>query len=134
MAITLLKNALEQYPDNSVLLSYYGCLEAILNKNYKFGISTCKRAIETLKQKVHVGEEFFYPVFYLNLGRAHLAAGKRKDAHETFLRGIELDAENPDLLDELKRLGKRRSPTVPFLKRSHPVNKYIGMLLHKYTK
>lgn len=133
-AVSLLRDAIEQYPDNSVLLSYYGCFEAVVNKNYKNGINTCKKAIETLKKRMPLGEEFFSPVFYLNLGRAYLAAGKRKDAHDTFQRGIKIDAENIDLLEELKRLGMRRKHTVPFLRRSHPINKYIGMLLHKYGK
>jgi tetratricopeptide (TPR) repeat protein len=133
-AVSLLRDAIEQYPDNSVLLSYYGCLEAVVNKNYEYGINTCHKAIETLKERMPLGEEFFSPVFYLNLGRAYLAAGKRKDAHDTFQKGIKTDAENSDLLEELKRLGMRRKHTVPFLKRSHPINKYIGMLLQKYSK
>jgi tetratricopeptide (TPR) repeat protein len=133
-AVILLRDAIEQYPDNSVLFSYYGCFEAVVNKNYEHGINTCKKAIETLKERMPLGEEFFSPVFYLNLGRAYLAAGKRKDANDTFQKGIKIDAENIDLLEELKRLGMRRKHTVSFLKRSHPINKYIGMFLHKYSK
>lgn len=133
-AVSLLRDAIEQHPDNSVLLSYYGCLEAIVNKNYEYGINTCYKAIETLKERIPLGGEFFYPVFYLNLGRAYLAAGKRKDAHDTFEKGIKIDAENIDLIEELKKLGMRKKPAVSFLKRSHPINRYIGMLLHKYSK
>ena len=133
-AVSLLRDAIEQYPDNSVLLSYYGCLEAIVNKNYEYGINTCQKAIETLKERMPLGEEFFSPIFYLNLGRAYLAAGKKKNAYDTFQKGIKIDAENNDLRDELKRLGMRRERAVSFLKRSHPVNRYIGMLLHKYSK
>jgi tetratricopeptide (TPR) repeat protein len=133
-AVSLLKDAIEQHPDNSVLLSYYGCLEAVVNKNYKFGISTCHKAIENLKERMPLGEEFFSPVFYLNLGRAYLAAGRRKDAYDIFKKGIKIDAENIDLLGELKKLGMRKKPAVSFLKRSNPINKYVGMLLHKHSK
>jgi predicted Zn-dependent protease len=133
-ALYVLNDALKQYPDDPFLLSYYGCLEAIVNKNYRDGISICKRAIEGLKLKVPFGEEFFYPVFYLNLGRAYLAGGKKKEAIDAFNKGIAMDRENSDLLWELKKLGMRRRPVVPFLQRSNPINKYIGMLLHKLRK
>ncbi|MBI4684944.1 MAG: hypothetical protein HY755_07070 [Nitrospirae bacterium] len=133
-ALEILVDALAQYPDNPFLLSYYGCLDAIVNKNYKSGIDTCKMAIELLKQKLPFGEEFFYPVFYLNLGRAYLAAGRKKYALDTFTKGINMDSENTDLLMELKGLGIRKKPTVPFFKRSNPINKYIGILLRKLYK
>jgi tetratricopeptide (TPR) repeat protein len=133
-ALRVLHEAIELYPDDPFLLSYYGCLEAVANKNYKSGIDTCHRAIESLKRRVPFGEEFFFPVFYLNLGRAYLAAGKKKEAVESFSRGLSADKENSDLLWEIKKLGVRRKPVVPFLKRSNPINKYIGQLLHSSGK
>lgn len=133
-ALELMRDASEHYPEDPFILSYYGCLEAIANKKYKFGIDTCDRAIKTLKDKVPFGEEFFYPVLYLNLGRAYLAAGKKKNALDAFNKGFEMDRENRDLLTELRRLGIRKKPAVSFLGRSNPINKYIGMLLHKLSK
>ncbi len=133
-ALRLLGEALEQYPDDPFLLSYYGCLEAVANKNYSSGIDTCLVAIENLRQKVPIGEESFYPVFYLNLGKAYLAAGRRKEALDVFEKGIAIERKNKDLLWELKKLGTRRKPPVPFLKRSNPINKYIGMMLHSLKK
>lgn len=133
-ALELMRDASEHYPEDPFILSYYGCLEAIANKKYKFGIDTCDRAIKTLKEKVPFGEEFFYPVLYLNLGRAYLAAGKKKNALDAFNKGFEMDRENRDLLTELRRLGIRKKPAVSFLGRSNPINKYIGMLLHKLSK
>ena len=130
-ALRLLDDALEQYPDDPFLLSYSGCLEAVANKNYSLGIDTCLVAIENLRKKVPFGEEFFYPVFYLNLGRAYLAAGLRKEALDAFEKGIAIDAEDKELLWEIKKLGMRRKPPLPFFKRSNPINKYIGMMLHK---
>lgn len=133
-ALELMRDASEHYPEDPFILSYYGCLEAIANKKYKFGIDTCDRAIKILKEKVPFGEEFFYPVLYLNLGRAYLAAGKKKNASDAFNKGFEMDRENRDLLMELRRLGIRKKPAVSFLGRSNPINKYIGMLLHKLSK
>jgi tetratricopeptide (TPR) repeat protein len=130
-ALKLLSIALDDYPDDPFLLSYYGCLEAILNKNYKLGIETCSKAIKMFKGKTPFGQEFFYPIFYLNLGRTHLAAGNKKKAIEAFHKGLTYDHENKDLLREIKKLGMRRKPVVRFLSRSHPINKYIGMILNK---
>lgn len=133
-ALAVLSDAVDEYPDDPFLLSYYGCLEAIVNKNHKTGIEICNRAIAILKKRIPFGEEFFYPVFYLNLGRAYHAAGRKKNAIDAFTKGNKLDGENKDLREELQRLGIRKKSVVPFLKRSNPINRYIGMLLHKISK
>lgn len=133
-ALRVLSDALQEYPTDPFLLSYYGCLEAVANKNYKVGIDICHEAIEGLKKRVPFGEEFFYPVFYLNLGRACLAAGKKEEAVNAFQRGLETDGENKDLLWEVRKLGLRRKPVVPFLRRSNPINRYIGQLVHSLKK
>lgn len=133
-ALRVLNEALEHYPDDPFILSYYGCLEAVANKNYTHGIETCLMALENLKKRVPFGQEFFYPVFYLNLGRAYLAAGRREEAMGAFNKGIQVDGEDKDLMWEIRKLGTRRKPAIPFLKRSNPLNKYIGMLLHSSKK
>lgn len=133
-ALRLLSDALEQYPGDPFLLSYYGCLDAVANKNYSSGIDTCLLAIENLRKKVPFGEEVLYPVFYLNLGRAYLAAGKKKEALDTFRKGIAIDRGDKELQWEIKRLGLRRPPAVPFLERSNPINKLIGKMLHTVKK
>jgi len=133
-ALEKLVAALKEYPDDPFLLSYYGCLEAIVNKNYVRGIDTCLKAIKILNGWLPFGQEFFYPVFYLNLGRAYLAAGDRKKAIEVFCKGLTFDGGNRELLREVRKLGIRRKPVVPFLPRSHFINKYIGMVLHKLRR
>ncbi len=130
-ALRTLRNALAEHPFNPFLLSYYGCLEAIVNRNYDRGAEICRDAIAILNEEIPFGQEAFYPVFYLNLGRACLASGDRKGAAEAFKKGLEADPEDPDLSWEVKRLGSRRKPVIPFLKRSNPLNKYIGILVHR---
>jgi len=132
-ALDLLTQALKKYPDDPFLLSYFGCLEALINKNYADGVGLCKRAIELLNEKIPFGQEIFYPTFYLNLGRSYLAANNRGGATEALQKGLTFDGENKDLLWEMRKLGIRRKPVVPYLKRSNPLNKYIGMILHKLS-
>ncbi len=133
-ALKILVQALKRFPDEPFLLSYYGCLEAIIDRNYSYGIETCLRAIEQLDETTPFGQEIFYPVFYLNLGRAYLAAKKKNKATEAFQKGLSYDKENRDLLWEMTKLGMRRKPLIPYLKRSNPINKYIGMLLHRLKR
>lgn len=132
-AIKLLNESLDLYPDEPFFLSYYGCLEAILNRNYEGGIDACLKAIKLIKEKMPYGHEFYYPVLYLNLGRSYLASGNKKYAVESFQRGLVFDNDNKDLLQEMKKLGFRRKPVLRFLPRSHPINKYIGKLLHRLS-
>jgi len=130
-AFGLLLQAAVQFPDEPLILSYYGCLQALIDKKYRSGVETCKRAIALFKERESFGMEVLYPVFYLNLGRAYLAAGKKKDAIEAFHKGLKYDNSNNDLRKEMRGLGIRKKPPVPFLDRSNPINKYIGMILQK---
>jgi tetratricopeptide (TPR) repeat protein len=133
-ALKILDAALTEHPFNAFLLSYYGYLDAVVNKNCAKGVDLCKTAMdilhEELKEEVFLGQEVFYAVFCLNLGRAYLAGGARKNAVEVFKKGLVADPEDPDLLREVRRLGMRRKPFIPFLKRSNPINKYAGILSH----
>jgi len=133
-ALKLLDEALAHHPDNLYLLSYKGYLEADVHRNFEQGIMTCQKAIKDMKGKLPFGEEFLLPFFYLNLGKAYIAAGRRREAFIAFNKVMEKDPENRELGNILKKIGSRRKPFVPFLRRSHPINKYMGMLLHKFRK
>jgi tetratricopeptide (TPR) repeat protein len=130
-ALLLMQEALAQYPEDSFLLSHYGFLTATVGGNYREGIKACNRAFKSLYQNAHSGQEFSHSSLYLNLGRAYLAARKKREAIKTFKQGMNINKEDAGLIMELKRLGMRRRPFVPFLKRSNPINKYVGMLLHQ---
>jgi tetratricopeptide (TPR) repeat protein len=133
-ALKIVNAALTEHPFNAFLLSYYGYLDAFVNGNYERGVDLCKTAVdilrEELKEEVLLGQEVFYGVFYLNLGRAYLAAGAKKEAAEVFKKGLLADPKDPELLREVRKLGLRRKPFISFLKRSNPINKYAGRLLH----
>jgi tetratricopeptide (TPR) repeat protein len=133
-ALELLTEAMEYYPNNPIILSYRGYIEALVNKQYADGIKICRQSFKILKEQMSLGEGFFLPVLYLNLGRAYLTANKRKDAYYSFQKGLDIDKKNEDLLKELKKIGIRRKPFFPFLKRANPLNKYIGMLTYDVQK
>jgi len=129
-AYVVLQQAAVQFPNDPVILSYLGCFQSVVDKKYRTGVDTCKKAIALFKKQDSLEKEVLYPLFYLNLGRAYVAAGKKKDAIEVFTTGMKFDNGNSDLLRELRGLGARKNPPVPFLDRSNPINKYIGMILH----
>lgn len=133
-ALALLNEATERHPDDPFILSYQGCLLAMVEKKHDQGVATCRKAIEQLNRNVPFGQDFFYPSFYLNLGRAYLAAGRKDEAVKALNQGLKYDRDNGDLLWELKKMGTRRRPTVPFLGRSNPINKYMGMVLDRLTR
>jgi tetratricopeptide (TPR) repeat protein len=133
-AYSILLRALVHYPDEPLILSYCGCLQAIVDKKYRSGVEACRKAIVLFKPEDAYTAGVIYPVLYLNLGRAYLAAGRKKDAIEAFSKGRKYDRSHVEIKKELNFLGVRKEPPLPFLSRSNPINKYIGLLLHKTRK
>jgi len=133
-AFALLREARVHFPDDPFILSYFGCLQAQVDKRYRSGIEACIKALAAVKQGSSLGEEKLLPLFYLNLGKAYVATGKKKDALETFNKGLKHDIMNRDLQREVQALGRRAAAPVPFLDRSNPINKYVGKILRKQSK
>ncbi len=129
-AYSLATEAVSKYPENPLLLSYYGHLQALAVAKYRTGIETCKRAIALAGERGLFGEEALYAVLYLNLGRTYLAAGMKQDAIDSFRKGLKFNSQNIELLKELRGMGTRKETPVAFLGRSNPINKYLGKVLH----
>lgn len=87
----------------------------------KRGVSLCIEAIKDDPRN---------PVHFLNLGRIYLLADNKKDAIRIFRKGLKFEW-NRQIEDELNRLGVRKKPPIPFLKRDNPINKYLGRILKK---
>lgn len=131
LAYSLATEAVSKYPENPLILSHYGHLQAVAGAKYRTGIETCKRAIVLTGEKGLFGEEGLYAALYLNLGRTYLAAGMKQDAVDSFRKGLKFNSHNVELLKELRGLGTRKETPVAFLGRSNPINKYLGKVLHK---
>ncbi len=131
-AFALLQQSLVHFPNEPVLLSYYGLLLVLVHKRYRIGIETCQKAVEKHKKEGSFDDEMLDPVFYYNLGKAYTAAGKRREALEALKIGLAYDSGNIDIKKELLSMGiRRKTPSIPFLNRSNPLNKYIGIMLYK---
>lgn len=82
-------------------------------------ISLCEEAIQKEPQNAF---------HYLNLGRIYLIDNNRAEAIKTLREGLKYE-ENQVIIEILNKLGLRRPPIIKFLKRSHPLNKYLGIIL-----
>jgi len=70
---------------------------------------------------------------YLNLGRVQILAGAKDNGLETLRKGVQLGG-GPEFLAELTRYGTRNPPPIKSLPRSHPLNRYLGLLLNRMHK
>lgn len=69
-------------------------------------------------------------VHYLNLGRIYLLMENREEAIRCLRQGLQYGS-NDEIEDELHRLGIRSAPVFSFLRRSNPLNKYLGIILKR---
>lgn len=132
-AYSAVKDALRKYPDHPLFVSYFGYLTAIAERDYPGGIEICRRSIALLGKAKLLDDEKLNAELYLNLGRTYLAAGQRPEAIDAFKRGLKHDGRNSWLRRELLNLGIRKNEPLPFLARSNPINKYLGVILHRST-
>lgn len=95
-----------------------------------YGIARCqKRTEEGLKLCRHaVKLQFYEPDNYLNLARTALLANERGEAVQAVRKGLKVDRNNLDLQVLYRELGIRRSPVLPFLSRSNPLNQILGKI------
>ena len=102
-----------------LVCSYLAYCRAKTSGSYREAVDICMNARR---------EEPKNSEIYLNLGRIYLLAGNRKQAIQVFRLGLR-HQRNSRIINELSSLGNRKSPPVPFLLRSHPVNKYLGLIM-----
>jgi hypothetical protein len=99
--------------------SYYGlCLATAMGRKRE-GLNLCRMAANS---------DFFTPDILLNLARVLILTGDKKKGWETLMQGLTLDPDHPGLKAETRRMGIRRRPAIPFLDRSHPINRAVGRM------
>lgn len=105
--------------DTPIISSCYAfCIAQARGQIHK-AISLCEEAIK---------KEPSNSQHYFNLGRIYLVDHNKEHAIRIFREGLNCES-NQQIIDELNKLGPRKRPIVPFLKRSNPVNKHLGIML-----
>lgn len=124
-AANAFRYAFKEHPGNPQYVSYYGLILALSEGNFHDAINFCRGAI------VHSSGEADY---YLNLCRVYAKAGERKKALETLLEGMRFASNRSVLKGEMKRMGCRRKPVLPFLSRDNFLNKSLGKFTYQLRK
>lgn len=107
---------------NPMYLSYYGMCLALRWGKIGVALELCTKAIK---------KEFYKSEYYLNLAKVYLAADNKKGAITVIKKGIRFDHENDKLHDMLVLLGVRKKSIIPFLKRSNPINRFLGIVFRR---
>jgi tetratricopeptide (TPR) repeat protein len=108
--------------ENPRYMSYYGMCAAMERGETGLGLELCTKAIK---------KEFFRSEFYVNLGKVYIAAGNKKGAIAVIKKGFKHDPESEELNQMLIILGVRKRAIIPFLKRSNPLNRFLGILFRR---
>ena len=98
-------------------LSFYGLCLALVSTKSQTALELCESAVAV---------EFYNPDLFHNLARVHLRMGRRDRAYPVLLRGLQLHPGHRGILSDLRSLGIRRRPILPFLSRGNPVNRLLG--------
>ncbi|MFI5294538.1 MAG: tetratricopeptide repeat protein [Thermodesulfovibrionales bacterium] len=130
-ALEMAREALQLFPEDPFFLSHSGYLIAVVEKKKREGCTICEESIRVMSKTPSEDKEFFYPILYLNLGKAYLASNQRKAALDAFREGLKHDSKHKELQSHTAKLGWRKNPVIPFLDRSNPINKYLGKLRHR---
>ena len=77
---------------------------------------------QLLNQESHLGD------IHCTLGVLLLKARRRSQAYRVFRRGLGVDPSHGDLRTQIETMGVRRPPVLPFLARSHPANRLLGLV------
>jgi len=119
-ALTLFEKAVQR-EEKPAYCSYLALCLAKERGQFQLAVTLCEKAKAREPQNT---------VHYLNLGRIYLYAGKKDDAIHTFREGLSREKDQ-EIIHELNKLGIRKPPALSFLKRSNPINRFLGIALKK---
>jgi tetratricopeptide (TPR) repeat protein len=115
-AIELERRLGEGKPQARYLSQYGLCLGTVMKRRHE-GVRFCREAAEL---------ERYNPDVHCNLGRVLMVAGRRKDAHAAFVRGLSIQPDHRGIRKALKEMGVRKRPVLPFLHRDNRLNILLG--------
>jgi hypothetical protein len=89
------------------------------------GLNLCRHA---------AGVETVHAEVFLNLALAEVKFQHRKRACQAVSHGLNLDPRHEKLLVLRSRMGVRRRPSLPFLKRDNVLNKWLGKATYRSAR
>jgi len=121
-ALPHLRRAVESERHNPYYLSFLGLSIARAERKWDEAVKLCETALSLKRNELQL---------YLNLAEVYVACGRRVSAVDTLDRALDTFGREPRLVKARNRVEVRRSPIVPFLRRTHFVNRGLGKLRHR---
>ena len=103
----------------SLYYAYLGFGLAAFDNKYETGLEICQVGIQRGSCE---------PESYVNLARIYLLGNRRALASAALDSGLEIDPENDGIRRLRAAMGQRRGLVLPFLPRSHALNRILGQL------
>lgn len=113
---------LHSYHDLSAAFSFYGLCVANLHGDFKRATEYCEHAI---RLEPDVGR------YYVNLAKVFVRAGNRRKALAVLDKGLRRLPGDPAIDGFRQSFGYRRRAVLPFLRRRHPLNRFLGRLRYR---
>lgn len=107
--------------DNPGWHSYLGYCVARERGQFRKGLELCQSSL---------AQEPDDPGHFYNLGRVHLTSGDKTEAMRVLREGM-AKGGSAEIIGLLEKLGQRSPLLFPSLSRTHPLNRYLGMLLKR---
>jgi len=124
-ALPYLKKAYDERSEDPERQSYYAAVNALERGQVGRAIDTCIHAVQAEPEN---------PEIHLNLSRIYMKAGRKKEAYAALEEGRRLDPAHAAVAILANQMGQRRHPVIRFLSRDNVLNKYLGLLSHKWGR
>jgi len=121
-ALPHIQRAVELEEENPFYRSYLGLTIARVQHNWDEAEELCNAALRGKRDQ---------PQLYLYLAEVYVSAGRKQDAVETLLMATKYAQRDGRIYRMLNQLSSRRAPVLPFLHRSHFLNRHLGIWRHR---
>ena len=121
-AVDRFRAAADMEKNNPYYISFLGVALARAERNWNAATKLCELAL---------GLKHNEPQFYLHLSEVYTSAGRREEALMTLDRALASLGPNPRIQSARQKLGRRRTPTLPFLSRQNALNIRLGLLRNR---
>jgi tetratricopeptide (TPR) repeat protein len=124
-ALVKLRRAFESDKRNPYYISFLGLTIARAEQNWEQALDLCETAVKLNSKEIK---------FHLNLIEVYALAGWREKALNKLDSAAKLFGSDARLKRFRAKIVQRRSPVLPFLGRSHFLNRELGKLRHRMLK
>jgi len=121
-ALAHFRIAAELEQNNPYYISFVGVSMARAERKWKPALELCESALSMKHNEAQL---------YLNLAEVYTSSGRREEALIVLDRALASLGPHPRIKQARLKLGRRRTPALPFLDRQNFLNRHLGLLRHR---